>query len=163
MDDSITLLDTPKRVSLQSQADKLRATLKDYERTFATEHNGRKPGKDDIKADAIIVAKYKEYNKVSEVLAGKRSLETLNLPQRKRRHGRIDSAISLTPHRTLKDNTPSKSTIHPNEIDPYDPPSSASPKVILNAIGPTPQRGGTVLGIFDLLSNSGSLRGSQET
>lgn len=163
MDSSIPPLDTPKRKSLQSQADTLRAALKDFERSFAAEHNGRKPGKEDIKADAAIAAKYKEYNKVREGLAGKRSLDPLNTPHPRRRHERTDSAISVTPRRLRIGNTPSKSKIHPNEIDPYDPPSSASPKVILNAVGPTPRRDGTVLGIFDILSSSGSLKSSQET
>ncbi|KAG9788337.1 DNA replication regulator sld2 [Exophiala dermatitidis] len=168
MDDTIPLLDTPKRKTIQSQADALRASLKDFERNFAAANNGRKPGKEDIKADATIAAKYKEYNKVRDVLAGKLSLDALNAPpapppphQSRRRHTRTDSAISLTPRRPRNGNgtkdTPSKARLHPNEIDPYDaPPSSASPKVILSAIGPTPRRDGTVLGIFDLLPRSGS-------
>ncbi|KAL2441368.1 DNA replication regulator sld2 [Exophiala dermatitidis] len=167
MDDSIPLLDTPKRKTIQSQADALRASLKDFERNFAAANNGRKPGKEDIKADATIAAKYKEYNKVRDVLAGKLSLDTLYAPpappphQSRRRHTRTDSAISLTPRRPRNGNgtkgTPSKARLHPNEIDPYDaPPASASPKVILSAIGPTPRRDGTVLGIFDLLPRSGS-------
>ncbi|KIW88874.1 uncharacterized protein Z519_10358 [Cladophialophora bantiana CBS 173.52] len=164
MDTLTTLLDTPKRASLQSQADILRTDLKEYERTFAGKHGGRKPGKDDIKADAVIAAKYKEYSRVRDVLAGKRSLDVLNTPRRHqstRRHGRADSAVSLTPHRGRKSFSPSRSLWHPNDIDPYDPPPSISPRVIPNAIGPTPRRDGTVLGIFDLLSNSGSKKSTE--
>ncbi|KIX01054.1 uncharacterized protein Z518_10120 [Rhinocladiella mackenziei CBS 650.93] len=166
MDDNVSLLDTPKRVSLQSQANTLRAELKDFERKFAAAHDDRKPGKDDIKADVAIAAKYKEYNKVRDVLAGKLGLDALNKQQSqptRRRRGRTDSAISLTPHRPRKGPSPSKSHLHPNEVDPYDAPPSASPKVVFHAIGPTPRRDGTVLGIFDLLSNSGSSKTTQET
>ncbi|KAH0835398.1 hypothetical protein AYO21_08642 [Fonsecaea monophora] len=161
MDASTPLLDTPKRASLQSQADALRIDLKEYERSFAASHGGRKPGKGDIKADAVIAAKYKEYSRVRDVLAGKRGIDALNTPRRHqstRRHGRSDSAIAigLTPHRNRKSFSPSRPQWHPNDIDPYDPPASISPKVIPRAIGPTPRRDGTVLGIFDLLSTPGS-------
>ncbi|OAP59009.1 hypothetical protein AYL99_06306 [Fonsecaea erecta] len=166
MDTSIPLPDTPTRVSLQSQADTLRLDLKEYERTFVARNGGRKPGKGDIKADAVIAAKYKEYSRVRDVLAGKRGIDTLNTPHRHQsahRHGRTDSAISLTPHRGRKSFSPSRASRHPNEIDPYDPPSSISPKVIPKAIGPTPRRDGTVLGIFDLLPNSVSRRSVEST
>ncbi|KAL2815512.1 DNA replication/checkpoint protein [Aspergillus granulosus] len=63
--------------------------------------------------------------------------------------------------------TPSKTrTTHPSAVDPYDSPSvlrrlfspsthmqSSSP--LKAAIGPTPQRDGKALGLFDLLSESG--------
>ncbi|KIY02645.1 uncharacterized protein Z520_01110 [Fonsecaea multimorphosa CBS 102226] len=166
MDTLIPLLDTPKRASLQSQADSLRIDLKGYERTFAARNGGRKPDKGDIKADLVIAAKYKEYNRVRDVLAGKRSIDLLNTPRRHqstRRHGRSDSAISLTPHRVQKSFSPSKSLSHPNDIDPYDPPSSISPKVLPKAIGPTPRRDGTVLGIFDLLPNTVSKKSVEST
>ncbi|KAK5023599.1 hypothetical protein LTS07_009107 [Exophiala sideris] len=163
MDHAITLLDTPKKASLQKQADTLRATLKEYERTFAAAHDGRKPDKREIKADGAIATKYTEYNKVRDVLAGKLSLDALNAPQPRARHTRTDSAISLNPHRSRHRTTPSKSRAHPSEFDPYDAPSSISPKVLPLTIGPTPRRDGTVLGIFDMLPPSGSGRSSQTT
>lgn len=58
--------------------------------------------------------------------------------------------------------------MHPADLDPYDSPStlrrlfspsthrqSQSPLPLKTAIGPTPQRDGKVLGLFDLLSASG--------
>ncbi|ODH36246.1 hypothetical protein ACO22_02813 [Paracoccidioides brasiliensis] len=71
--------------------------------------------------------------------------------------------------------TPSKGssslpTSHPSQLDPYDSPStlrrlfspsnhqgphSSSPLPLRAAIGPTPQRNGKALGLFDLLSSSG--------
>jgi hypothetical protein len=49
-----------------------------------------------------------------------------------------------------------KNVSYPNLLDSYDSPSSASPRqYLVTAIGPTPQRDGKVLGLSDLLSNSG--------
>ncbi|KAI1608950.1 DNA replication regulator SLD2 [Exophiala viscosa] len=163
MDHAISLLDTPKSATLQKQADTLRAALKDFERTFAATHDGRKPGKSEIKADVAIAKKYTEYNKIRDVLAGKLGLGALNTPQPRARHTRTDSAISLTPRHSRHKSTPSKSRAHPGEFDPYDAPSSTSPKTLPIAIGPTPRRDGTVLGIFDMLPPTGSGQSSQAT
>lgn len=169
MDNIISLLDTPKKLSLQTQAESLRGALKEFERNFAAAHDGRKPGKTDIKADTVVAAKYKEYNKVRDVLAGKSGIDTLNAPPPnvatgRRRHERTDSGISLTPRRARHGGTSSStSRLHPNDLDPYDAPASVSPKVLLSAIGPTPRRDGTVLGIFDMLPPSGSIKSSQTT
>lgn len=163
MDHAIPALDTPKKATLQRQADTLRATLKEYERTFAATHDGRKPGREEIKADVAIATKYTEYNKIRDVLAGKLGPDALNAPPPRARHTRTDSAISLTPRRSRHRSTPSKPRAHPNEFDPYDAPSSVSPKVLPTIVGPTPRRDGTVLGIFDMLPPSGSGRSSQAT
>jgi hypothetical protein len=76
-----------------------------------------------------------------------------------------------TPRKAAKGpfTTPSKpraAAAHPSDVDPYDSPSalrrlfspsthqqSSSP--LKTAIGPTPQRDGKALGLFDLLSESG--------
>ncbi|KIW69540.1 hypothetical protein PV04_05413 [Phialophora macrospora] len=167
MDEAVALLDTPKRKSLQSQAETLRVELKEYERAFAAEHNGRKPHRDEIKANQSIAGKYQQYQNIRHVLSGKRGLEVLKTPKRQQttraRHSRTDSAISLTPHRSRNNFSPTKPHVHPNDLDPYDPPSSISSRVLPDAIGPTPRRDGTVLGIFDMLSNSGSRGSSQAT
>lgn len=169
MEYDILPLDTPKKRKLQAQAETLKVALKDFEKTYASSHHGQKPGREDIKADPVISSKYKEYNKVRDVLAGRSSfnvLSTSSQPQRQSRttaHIRKDSAVSLTPYRQQQRETPSKARAHPNELDPYDAPSSASPKPIPRAVGPTPHRDGTILGIFDLLSSGGSRRSTQET
>ena len=166
MDDSVGLIDTPRKKSLQSQAESLRVTLKEYERTYAAEHNGHKPSRNEIKANKVVAGQYQCYQTIRDMLAGKRGLEGLETANRRKTrkgHERTDSSISLTPHRTQKTFSASKSRSHPNDIDPYDAPPSISPKVFPNAIGPTPRRDGTMLGIFDMLSNSGSRDSSQAT
>ncbi|KAK5942637.1 hypothetical protein PMZ80_005202 [Knufia obscura] len=170
MDDTQQLLlDSPKKAHLLGQSTELRAALKNFERTFA-ERNGRKPKQNDIKSDPSLAAKYKQYHKVQDVLAGKLSYEALDeaKPRRKSKsgtHSRQDSGIGSSPRKQQRDvrETPRKSS-HPFEIDPYDVPNSLSPKpVLMNAIGPTPHRDGKVLGLFDLLQRSGSGKSSAAT
>jgi hypothetical protein len=157
---SFDLLDTPRRASLNARSTGLRASIKDWERTFAAAHDGKKPSKSDIKANAEIAAKYKEFQKLGDVLAGKLGAEALQPPRKKQKPDTV--------RRRLYDLTPRKPKIaivepHPSQIDPYDPPPPATPKRFVKEIAPTPQRDGKVLGLFDLLSNSGGSRGSKNT
>ncbi len=170
--DTVELLDTPKRTALSSRSTTLRTKLKDWEKSFAASHDGRKPGKDDIKANLELAETYKEYNRVRDVLAGKLGAEALQSPSarntgksRRRVTGQssdLTTSITTTPRRRRESERHGVPTSHPNQLDPYDAPPSASPRPYLrNTIGPTPQRDGKVLGLFDLLSNSG--RSSQAT
>ena len=156
----LDLLDSPHRASLNTRSISLRASIKEWERSFAAAHDGKKPTKNDIKANGEIAAKYKEFQKLGDVLAGKLGIEALQSPRKKQKPDTV--------RRRLYDVTPRKASIsilesHPNQVDPYDAPPSATPKRFLSAIGPTPQRDGKVLGLFDLLSNSGGSRGSKTT
>ena len=157
------LLDTPKKSSLQAQADSLRASLKDFEKSFSASHDGRKPSKNDIKANADIAASYKQYQKLGQVLTGKLTLAALEdkSPKKRKSHKRSDSVVASSPKRRRSDYTPTTSRLRPDDVDPYDPPSSATPKPLPTAIGPTPQRDGKVLGIFDLLSNPPTRRSTE--
>ncbi|KAL3482424.1 DNA replication/checkpoint protein [Aspergillus californicus] len=81
---------------------------------------------------------------------------TTSTPRKSSRGG-----IFQTPSKT-RDNTGA----HPSNVDPYDSPSvlrrlfspsthMKTPSPLKPAIGPTPQRDGKALGLFDLLSESG--------
>ena len=159
----VCLLDTPKKLSLQTQADSLRATLKDFEKSFSASHDGCKPSKDDIKANADVAANYKQYQKLGQVLTGKLTLAALEdkSPKKRKSHTRSDSVVASSPKRRKSDYTPTTKRLRPDGVDPYDPPSSATPKPLPTAIGPTPQRDGKVLGIFDLLSNPPTRRSTE--
>lgn len=90
-------------------------------------------------------------------------------PEQSQDHDHGHGQTTSTPRKKGKDifQTPSKArTAHPANVDPYDSPSvlrrlfspsthmqSSSP--LKTAIGPTPQRDGKALGLFDLLSESG--------
>ena len=164
MANDVCLLDTPKKLSLRRQADTLRAALKDFERSYSADHNGCKPSKIDIKENAGIAGKYKQYQRVQEVLAGKLAVAVLedSSPKRRKSHERSDSTIASSSKRRRLNRTPTTRRTRLDDVDPYDPPSSATPKPLPTVIGPTPQRNGKLLGIFDLLSNP-STRRSHET
>lgn len=155
-----TLLDTPKKTSLQSQSINLRAALKEFERCFSEQH-GRKPKQTDIKSDLNIATKYKEYQRVQDVLAGKVAYERLNdvKPKRHARSkSRTDSGIGSSPRKqelTTPRKTSKQKTVE-LENDDLEEDAEILQPVLLNAIGPTPHRDGKVLGLFDLLSRSGS-------
>lgn len=166
-----TLLDTPKKQNLKLQSTTLRATLKDFERTF-TETHGHKPSQTDVKKDATITAKYKEYQRIQDVLKGKLAYEKLNdtKPTRhasfKSKISRTDSGIGSSPKKESREVllTPKKSrklgqrhaeAEHEHEGGDEDE-AEVLQSVMLTAIGPTPHRDGKVLGLFDLLSRSGS-------
>lgn len=97
---------------------------------------------------------------------------------KKRKHGSPTGPgnhhSTSTPRKAARGDfsTPMKgrvSNVHPSQIDPYDSPSTLrrlfspsthkqgepSPLPLKTAIGPTPQRDGKALGLFDLLSASG--------
>ncbi|OJJ99350.1 hypothetical protein ASPACDRAFT_29674 [Aspergillus aculeatus ATCC 16872] len=158
----------------------LRAELKEWERAFADANGGRKADRSDIKKVPEIAAKYKEYSRLkaletssSTSIPTNPTEENARHHKRKRKHtsphGSSDN-LSTPRKKTDKSGgtgafeTPSrKSTSHPAEVDPYDSPSVLrrlfSPSTHLSplkaAIGPTPQRDGKALGLFDLLSESG--------
>ena len=172
---TVHLIDTPKRSALAVHSTSLRAKLKQWEKSFAGSHSGQKPGKEDIKACLKIAKTYKEYNRVRDVLDGKLDVESLDdavkrsptagkgrrrkhdtLGQSSETEGRGDAVYAPTPRKANRPPHQGQIVPYPNLIDPYDPPSSASPRRYpVTAIGPTPQRDGKVLGLFDLLSNSG--------
>jgi hypothetical protein len=178
---TVHLIDTPKRSALAAHSTSLRTKLKQWEKSFAASHSGQKPGREDIKACLEIAKTYKEYNRVRDVLDGKLGVESLDdavkrSPSagkgRRRKHGAQkscseteaggDAVYASTPRKASRPPHQGQNVPFPNLLDSYDPPSSASSRrYLVTAIGPTPQRDGKVLGLFDLLSNSG--RSSQAT
>lgn len=132
----------------------LRAEIKKWENDFKIAH-GRKAGRADIKGDAIIEAKYKQFN----VLTGrKKEKPTAPLPppqttpRKTTRHPETNRTLSERPKPVATPRkTPSKAK--PNELRPpvLSPVQEieATPAYIRAALGPTPQRDGQVLGIFD--------------
>ena len=168
--DEQALLDTPKRATLTSRSTTLRADLKKWEKTFAEDNGGRRAGKTDIKQHPNIAAKYKEYNRLRDLLTG-----GAPAPSLKSSSPRVHESRSLNTTQSFGVNeqyaTPRKQDgrsslcgLQPYNLDPYDAPSHASPLPQMSfarpMISPTPHRDGRAIGLFDLLVRSGS---SQET
>ncbi|CAK3905653.1 Hypothetical predicted protein [Lecanosticta acicola] len=147
----------------------LRAELKKWENAFR-DARGRKPARADIKADANIgkeeghwqrvrvlidvqAAKYKLFDR----LAGRKAAAPppppapAATPKKSTRHSEpienAKSKLSATPRKTpskTKHNTLKSTVLSPvQEVEP-------TPAFIRNALGPTPQKDGQVLGIFDI-------------
>lgn len=90
----------------------------------------------------VTAQKYKLYSKCRAGSSGSPS----SLPTKKR----PPPPSTQTPQKRRKQSQP----LHPSSLDPYDPPLSThdTPIAHRTSIGPTPQKDGIVLGIFDLLS-----------
>jgi hypothetical protein len=161
---------------LEQKASTLRLELKAWEKTFATQHAGRKAGREDIKADTTICTyrnqlvlfyfwdsanssqalKYKEYNKVRSILSGNSAPQTpskLRPVIRKPAHetavtpkkGQQQRVLFATPSKRKRD-----SLLSLEAAGKQSPEKLASPEGP-EKIGPTPQRDGIVLGLFDFL------------
>ncbi|EME80892.1 uncharacterized protein MYCFIDRAFT_140374 [Pseudocercospora fijiensis CIRAD86] len=129
----------------------VRAELKAWETAFK-EQNGRKAGREDIKKDATIQAKYKLYNELTSRASRPKTAST---PSKIIKHSRIEKPAKATPKRT-----PSKklSTLQGPVLSPVQE-AEPTPAFIRNALGPTPHRDGQVLSIFDIAIESTPLKG----
>ncbi|KAK7513108.1 DNA replication/checkpoint protein [Phyllosticta citriasiana] len=149
--------------------DSLKLQLKAWEKTFAAAH-GRKPGRADIKAAGDIAQKYKEYNRIRDLLTGQAQ------PSSPKRRGDAHTTDSQTPTKKAKttksfpDATPSRrhgskeaplatpSKHHGSQEEAQEAPLSATKifndSYMRSLLGPTPQKDGYVLGIFDLLPSA---------
>ncbi|KAK8227160.1 DNA replication/checkpoint protein [Phyllosticta capitalensis] len=158
----------PARESSTLLCDSLKSELKAFERSFF-EANGRKPGRADIKAAGDIAPKYKEYARLRDLLNGQGEPSS---PKRKEHdhapesqtptkkvkttkvHAATPSRRHSSKHATLA--TPSKH--HDGQEEPQEAPLSATKifndSYMRSLLGPTPQKDGYVLGIFDLLPSA---------
>ncbi|KAK2770799.1 DNA replication regulator sld2 [Colletotrichum kahawae] len=145
-------MDDQTKADYESQSQKLRAELKSWETLWAKSHDGKKPGRDDIKRNADIAQKYKLYNKVRDILSGKIAPPTKEEPKAKRKENTAPVTTPSKRHRHAE--TPSKRRSIPDGANLNSTPSISktlfSP-VAPRSIGPTPQRDGRVLGLFDLM------------
>lgn len=139
---------------LNERCTALRQELKLWEKQFAADHEGRKAGREDIKANTAISQKYKEYNKIRDIISGKSDPQTPSKAPGKRKSV---EEILRTPSKRLTSplRTPKKQLIeanaHPNA--PIYSSKLLTPARVPSIIGPTPQKDGLALGLFDLLSS----------
>ncbi|KAM0549138.1 hypothetical protein ACHAPJ_009593 [Fusarium lateritium] len=146
-------MDETARAEYESQSQQLRVDLKAWETDWAKTHEGKKPGRGDIKANEEIASKYKQYNKVRDILSGKIPPPSKEGSQPGKR--KPDALPAQTPtKRTKHIETPSKNRIQDHDEELMNSPAISrklfSP-VSVTSVGPTPQRDGRVLGLFDLL------------
>ncbi|KIW05606.1 uncharacterized protein PV09_03477 [Verruconis gallopava] len=147
-------MDVPDREALEARKLHLRHTLKEWEAAFHTQ-NGRKAGRDDIKADPTIAAHYKEYQKVQDMLSGKQPSTTKQTP-RKQKRSRPETSLPESPSKRSKSvlSTPQKqvsTTLKILSSQEHQDEDQNTPAVRRTFLDPTPQKDGIVLGLFDLL------------
>jgi DNA replication regulator SLD2 len=143
---------------MATESSVLRDELKSWENQFKLDNDGRKPSREDIKSNVEIAAKYKRFNTLRCPELIKRPVETPkkgsrkhNVPENALRE-RAPNAATTTPRgkafKTLDDTNVQQVILSPvkEEVPP-------TPAFIRNGLGPTPQRDGHVLGIFDMLPN----------
>ncbi|MCJ1351706.1 MAG: DNA replication regulator sld2 [Icmadophila ericetorum] len=165
---STTLAESKPSKPLKSlTVESLRALLKKWEKAFANANEGRKASREDIKKNPDIAEKYKLYDKLRAHFFGKSKVypsETSSSPRPAKRRKitsseevRPSSSASAQPLVSRFQLQPEAlSSKHPAILDPYDSPhairTTLTPTAFRTSIGPTPQRDGIVLGLFDLLS-----------
>lgn len=158
----------------------LRAQIKRYEKDFL-HANGRKPERADIKKDAsigsfkyqsrhdhiidteIIAAKYKAYQLAT------RPASLTSTPQKRTRPSTTRDARSEKPEHGLAA-TPRKQTACKSKradkqqivLSPV-PGLEPTPEHIRLQLGPTPQRNGQVLGLFDMIASTPSKNESAQS
>ncbi|KFY01605.1 hypothetical protein O988_02675 [Pseudogymnoascus sp. VKM F-3808] len=158
-------MDEGERNLLTEQSVVLRQELKVWEREFAAGNNGQKAGREDIKQNSHIAQKYKDYNRIRDVLAGKipakpapkpksKALEASSPRPSKRKSPSNTHGTPAKRRAVVESQTPSQIHPHPSTAGPFDTPSAnrllftpQKPRVI----GPTPQKDGKFLGIFDAM------------
>ncbi|KAJ5029600.1 DNA replication and checkpoint protein-domain-containing protein [Bipolaris maydis] len=136
---------------IEQRCTTLRQDLKVWEKKFAAQNHGRKAGRDDIKANAEISQKYKEYSKLRAQLSRKAAPETPS-KQTRSRNAVVDTEPTTKAATKTVVTTPMKRKREEDELSEnvtqaVDLLSPQGPAVI----GPTPQRDGIVLGLFDQL------------
>ncbi|KAK4161801.1 putative DNA replication regulator sld-2 [Cladorrhinum sp. PSN259] len=148
-------MDYHTKAEYENQSLQVRAELKKWETDWANAHNGQKPSRNDIKQNPVVAQKYKQYNKLRDIISGKIPLpSTSKLPPatpNKR------SKTFQTPRKTHSHHPEAKTpgTVSITAATPATNRKLFSP-ALPTSIGPTPQKDGRVLGLFDLLGKTPS-------
>ncbi|KAI8627453.1 hypothetical protein F5Y19DRAFT_166335 [Xylariaceae sp. FL1651] len=143
-------MDEIERQQYEAKSSQLRAELKHFEADWANRNGGKKPGRQDIKQNPSIASKYKRYNQIRDILAGK-------IPPSQSRKRENDEGLAQTPSKRSKPaQTPSNVRTFNVEEGAFDTPSARTlfSPALPTSIGPTPQKNGRILGMFDLLEEN---------
>ena len=150
------------RVAYEAEAQYIRQALKTWETAWAREHGGAKPGRDDIKGNDI-AKQYTAYNRIRGILSGKTAPEPRQTakpaakPKRKSDADAAQTHETPSKRRAVTHETPSKSSSYTAAETPSISRKLFSP-VVPTSIGPTPQRDGRVLGLFDVLNEEDEMQ-----
>jgi DNA replication regulator SLD2 len=140
---------------MATESNILRDELKSWENQFKLDNDGRKPSRADIKSNTEIAAKYKRFNSLrcpvkQPAETPRKGARRHDIPENALRE-RAPNAATTTPRgktfKTLDNENVQQPILSPVKEE------QPTPAFIRNGLGPTPQRDGHVLGIFDMLPN----------
>ena len=162
-------MDAEERKRYEDQSHQLRIQLKQWEGKWAAAHSGDKPSREDIKNNPDIASKYKKYHKIRYILDAKapapksfcerRLIEQVPIIHhtksdqegKGKRKSEASVAHLATPaKRSRFTQTPSQGRTAQLSTTPTVSRKLFSPAAS-TSIGPTPQKDGKILGLFDLL------------
>ncbi|KAG9251134.1 DNA replication/checkpoint protein [Emericellopsis atlantica] len=145
-------MDEESRTEYDVKAKNVRLDLKTWETQWLEKH-GKKPGREDIKSNPEIADKYRQYQRYRNILDGKISPPAKD-QGRKRKSTSNSVPVGTPSKRTRHTETPSKSRVLDVQLEqtPTISRKLFSPTAV-TSLGPTPQRDGKVLGLFDLLGD----------
>lgn len=159
-------MDEADRLRYETQSKELRVKLKDWELEFAKSHGGAKPTRDDIKANPKIASFSKRYHRLRDVLSGKipHTQADDDKQDRKRKPHAIPSHTPSSKRFRPAETPSARQSTHAGLATPHGVPAASATAAVTpslsrklfspavpTSIGPTPQRDGRVLGLFDLL------------
>lgn len=159
-------MDEADRQRYETQSKELRVKLKDWELEFAKSHAGAKPTRDDIKANPKIASFSKRYHRLRDVLSGKTPHTQVDddKQDRKRKPQTIPSHTPSSKRFRPAETPSARQNTHAGLATPHGGPAASATAAVTpslsrklfspavpTSIGPTPQRDGRVLGLFDLL------------
>ncbi|KAK6006717.1 hypothetical protein QM012_005725 [Aureobasidium pullulans] len=128
----------------------LRVELKTWEKQFSVQHGGKRPSREDIKNNVEIAAKYREYDR----LRRPSTKQTESTKPAKPLHATPKKAgpIAATPQKPNSQFlVPSFPSLQEEEVE-LEP----TPAAVRMHLGPTPQKDGHILSLFDDLSSTAS-------
>ncbi|OBW64577.1 MAG: SPRY-domain-containing protein [Aureobasidium pullulans] len=129
----------------------LRVKLKTWEKQFSVQHGGKRPSREDIKNNVEIAAKYREYDRLRRPSA----------KQPESQHAKPTTTQHATPKKApAPAATPQKSNsqfLLPSvPLQEEDLELEPTPAAVRMHLGPTPQKDGHILSLFDDLSSTAS-------
>lgn len=139
-----------------AQLKSLKDALKNWERRFSATHDGKKPSREDIKADPAIAAEYKLYNSLAKRTASAKPSIDHATPSKQRKSAYLPQATPQRRQAVSDSRTPQQCQAQRGEEPAQDTDEDDSPsnQPAFNIIGPTPNKDGRVMGLFDNVTSA---------
>ncbi|KAK5704405.1 hypothetical protein LTR97_003423 [Elasticomyces elasticus] len=137
---------------LHRQVASLRVELKAWEHAFKSTHN-RKASREDISNDASVREKYREYNRLQYAIDNPQGAKSVSPRKPKHLRQRVGKE-NLTPKKAWQKNAVSLEVVKEDEQLELEVELEQTPAFVKCGLGPTPQKDGLVLGIFDFASSA---------